>query len=88
MVNPYILGSVQRQQIFTVAVVSARTFESDIAEDDVTASEIYDTGFALCLTCGDKSYARQRHNGYVIGVGAYLILKGQVLCNDDDFIAL
>ena len=86
MVHPHVLRTVEAQVVPTVAVVRARTLKSEVAQQQVTALQIQDTGLVLVLLVGNQFLARQRHDRQVALVRADVIGDGDVLRNDDDAV--
>ena len=86
MVHPHVLCAVEAQVVPTVAVVRSGTFERQVAQQQVTALQIQDTGLVFVLLFGNQFLARQRHDRQVTLVRADVIGDGDVLRNDDDAV--
>ena len=87
MIDPYVGGFVQTEVVPPVAVVGARSFERKVAQQQVTALQIQDTGLVFVLLVGNQFFARQRHNSQVGLVRADMVCNGDILRDNNHAVA-
>ena len=88
MVHPHVLRAVEAQVVPTVAVIRSRTFERQVAQQQIAAFQIQDTRVVFVLLVGNQFLARQRHNSQVGLVRADMVCNGDILRDNNHAVAV